>query len=126
MLLAASRCLRFASWLRKFRFDSKLGLDGAIFRFESKLGLDEGDEVPFGGMGPREGVRAYSELAVPSYADCALKDWPEERGRGGRPGDSGGGGGGLPGDALGRAEDGVGRLGVGWLDAPRRAAPPRT
>lgn len=58
LLLAARRCLRGASWLRKLRFESKLGLDAGIFRFESKLGLDDGDELPFGGIGPREGVRA--------------------------------------------------------------------
>lgn len=45
LLPAASLCLRGASWLRRFRFDSRLGVR-----------LEAGDELPLGGMGLREGV----------------------------------------------------------------------
>lgn len=69
-LFAASRCFRDASWPRKFRFESRLGLG----RGRSRLGLDEGDGLPFDSIGPpREGVRAYSGFAVPSNPDCEPK-----------------------------------------------------
>lgn len=46
LLPVASLCLRGASWLRRFRFESTLGAR-----------LEAGDELPLGGMGLREGVR---------------------------------------------------------------------
>lgn len=46
LLPVANLCLRGASWLRRFRFESTLGAR-----------LEAGDELPLGGMGLREGVR---------------------------------------------------------------------
>lgn len=65
LLFVANRCLRVGSGPRMPRFESRLGLSrlGLDFEsrlgldFESKLGLDDGDGLPLGGMGLRDGVR---------------------------------------------------------------------